>query len=135
MNTTGRAIILTLFVTLLTPALARAVKPDDDKFTWKTETRIIDVGESLTYPEGFRVIKRTSKPPWRYKPRNMSYTPKTNWIYKPKRNWTYKPKRNWTYTRVSDFTYQPKRYSRWPWRRPQAKLGPQITVVAERTPE
>lgn len=136
MNTTGRAIMLTLSMTLLTPTLARAVKPEDeDAFTWQVTTRIVDEGESISHRAGVRVIEKTSTPPWRYTPSNMSYTPKTDWIHTPKRDWSYTPKRNWTYSRKSDFTYKPKRYSRWLWRHPQPKRGPQIVVFSEATPE
>lgn len=136
MNSTKRAIILTFALTLLTPAFAWAIKPESyGSFTWQTHTRIVDVGKSLLYPEGFRVIEPTSTPPWRYMPTDQRYTPKTNWTYAPKRNWTYAAKNDWTYTPKLDFVYKPKRYSRWPWHQPQPKLGPQIVVFSEATPE
>lgn len=136
MKTISRAAILILALTLLSPSMAWAVKPDDeDTFSWQVTTRIVDVGESVSHRAGFRVIKRTATPPWRYKPRDLSYTPKTDWIHTPKRDWTYKPKRNWTYTRKSDFTYKPKRYSRWLWRQPQPRLGPKTIELAQATPE
>jgi len=136
MNTTQRAMTWTIFLMLLAPAFAWAIKPENaGRFTWRTQTRIVDVGESISHRAGFRVIEKTSTPPWRYTPSNMSYTPKTNWIHTPKRDWTYTPKHNWTYTRKTDFTYKPKRYSRWLWRHPQPKRGPQIVVFSEATPE